>query len=239
MSLEVWILAFVVSAGAAALQGTVGLGYGLVAVPVVSLIDPSLSPVPQLITVLPLALLMAWKERQSIDLSGVGWLVIGRFPGAAIGLLLLSVASQQTLDVFVGTLVLVAVAIIGFGLHVTRTPLTKFLAGVASGTTSLVASIGGPPVALLYSSAEKAMIRSTLALVFTFGVSFSLLVRQVTGNIAPSDWKAALVFAPAVVVGWAVSLRFKDRIPQTAVRASALIASAAAAIGLLIRAAVG
>lgn len=83
------------------------------------------------------------------------------------------------------------------------------------------------------------MIRSTLALVFTFGVSFTLLVRQVTGNIAPSDWKAALVLAPAVLSGWAISLRFKDRIPQEAVRAAALIASAAAAIGLLIRAVAG
>lgn len=239
MPIEVWVLALIVSTAAAALQGTVGLGYGLVAVPVVSLIDPSLSPVPQLITVLPLALLMAWKERTDIDFSGVGWLVAGRFPGAAIGLLLLSIASRRTLDVFIGVLVLAAVAIIAFGFHVNRTPATKFLAGMASGTTSLVASIGGPPVALLYSSAEKAMIRSTLGLIFTFGVAFSLVVRQVTGNIAPSDWQAAAVLVPAVVLGWGVSLRFKDRIPQAGVRAAALIASALAAIGLLIRASFG
>lgn len=234
-----WILAFVVTAGAASIQGLVGVGYGMVAVPILALISPALVPVPQLITVIPLTVLMAWSERSDIDLSGVGWLLGGRIPGAAIGVGLLAIATQQFLDAFIGVVVLLAVVVMVRGLSVRITPISQFGAGVASGATGLVASIGGPPTALLYSGEKAATIRSTLAAVFTIGVLFTIAVRFATGNVAESDVGVAAALLPGVFLGWFASTRLKDRIPQNLVRKAVLALAAVAAIGLIIRATIG
>lgn len=231
-----WLLALFVTAAAAAIQGLVGVGYGMVAVPVLALLNPALSPVPQLLTVIPLTVLMAWRERSDIDFNGVGWLLIGRIPGAAIGVGLLAVATTRFLDFFIGIVVFLAVIVLASGFSVRITPVSQFGAGVASGATSLVASIGGPPTALLYSGEKAATIRSTLAAVFTIGVLFTIAVRFVTGNVSESDLGVALVLAPGVVVGWFASTRLKERIPQGKVRSGVLLIAALAALALIVRA---
>ena len=231
-----WLIVLAVTAGAAAIQGTVGIGYGMVSVPILELIDPALAPVPQLLTVVPLTVAMAWKEWDAMDFTGVGWLLGGRLPGAALGIGLLAIATQATLDLFIGTVVLAAVVIVGSGYTIRTTPVTQFGAGLASGVTSLVASIGGPPTALLYTQEEAATIRSTLAGVFTIGVLLSIVVRFVTGNVANSDLLLSLALFPAVVVGWLISRRYKDRFSQGRVRFGVLIVSGSAAVALIIRA---
>lgn len=235
----VWVLVLVVSATAAAIQGTVGIGYGLVAVPILALIDPRLSPVPQLLTVVPLTVAMAWRERHALDLRGVWWLLGGRLPGAAIGVALLALATQRTLDVLIGGTVLIAVLILMGGFRVRPTPATQFGAGVASGATSLVASIGGPPMALLYAGQEAPTVRATLSAVFTIGVVISVAVRLATGNIASTDLPVSLVILPAVIVGWLVSRRYKDRFSSSGVRLGVLGVSGLAAVGLVLRALTG
>ncbi len=152
MSLLAWALALIITAGAASVQGTVGLGFAMVSVPLLSLIHPSLAPVPQLLMVLPLTVTMAWRERHAIDLRGFWWIIGGRIPGAFLGVALLTVASQRILDMFIALTVLGAVAVMAKGVHVKRTRGTKFAAGVGSATTGVIASIGGPPVALEYST---------------------------------------------------------------------------------------
>ncbi len=231
--------AFIVTAIATIVQGTVGVGFAMVAVPVISLIDPELAPVPQLLVVLPLTIAMAWRERRSMDLSGVGWIIAGRFPGAALGLALLVVATQTVLDVFIGVVVLLAVAILATGVHVKRTAATEFAAGVAAGTTGLVASMGGPPIALIYSRDEAPTIRSTLAAIFTVGVTISTIVRFSTGNVTSMDIRASLILFPAVVLGYAASVPLAGRITSATVRVAILAVCAFAGVALLGRAAFG
>ncbi len=236
MSIVVWALALVVTAAAAVVQGTVGVGFAMVSVPILSLIEPRLAPVPQLLIALPLAISMAWRERANIEIRGFWWIIAGRIPGAFAGVALLAVASGRTLDAFIGGVVLISVAMIATGIHVKRTRTAKFLAGAASGTTGVVASIGGPPVALLYSSAEARTVRSTLASVFTIGIFISAGFRWGSGNITGSDVRVAAVLLPAVIVGYLVSSVVKDKIPTAQVRIAILVISAAAAMALLARA---
>jgi hypothetical protein len=211
----------------------------MVAVPILALLNPILAPVPQLLTVLPLTVAMAWSERHAIDVRGLAWLLAGRVPGAAIGVVLLAFATQQFLDFFIGLVVLAAVATLSLGLTVRINRGTQFGAGIASGATSLVASIGGPPTALLYSRETAPTIRATLAAVFTIGVAFTVVVRFVTGNVAQSDLAVAVALFPAVLVGWLVSTRYRDRLSQHRVRLGVLAISGAAALGLIIRAIAG
>jgi len=213
-----WIAALVVTYFAATVQGIVGLGFAMVSVPILALIDPSFAPVPQLLMTLPLTMVMAWRERSHLSLAGVGWVITGRLPGAVIGVGLLAVATQAILQTTIAVLVLIAVAIIATGIHVRRTPATQFGAGLFSGISGLVASIGGPPLALLYTKDEGAVVRSNLAAVFVIGLSISILARLVSGNMTWADARVAAVLFPALVVGYLTSLALKDRWSTAAVR---------------------
>jgi uncharacterized membrane protein YfcA len=229
-------LALVITAIAAMLQGTVGIGFAMVSVPLLALIDPRLAPVPQLLVALPLSLAIAWRERGSIELHGFWWIIVGRVPGAFIGVGLLAIATGRSLDLFIGTIVVASTVVIAGGVHVRRTKPAKFLAGVVSGTTGLVASIGGPPVALLYSSAEARMIRPTLAGVFAIGLVLSLTFRSVSGNVAPSDLWVGAMLLPAVGLGYLFSSLVKDTMNASLARVGVLAISSLGGVALIVRA---
>jgi uncharacterized membrane protein YfcA len=239
VSLFALTLALVITAIAAMLQGTVGMGFAMVSVPLLALIDPRLAPVPQLLMALPLSLAIAWRERGSIELHGFWWIIVGRVPGAFIGLGLLAIATGRSLDLFIGVVVVASTLVIAAGVHIKRTKPAKFLAGVVSGTTGLVASIGGPPIALLYSSAEARTIRPTLAGVFAIGLVLSLTFRSVSGNVASSDLWVGAMLLPAAGLGYIVSSKVKDTMSASVARSGVLVISILGGIGLIIRALAG
>jgi len=236
MSIPALVAALVVTFIAAMIQGVVGMGFAMVSVPILALIDPSLAPVPQLLITLPLTASMAWKERRHIDPSGIGWIIGGRIPGAIIGLGLLAVATQQTLDLAIAATVIIAAAIIASGFHVARSRASEFGAGALSGASSLIASIGGPPLALLYSGDDGPTIRSNLAAIFSIGLLITLGARIASGNISLSDLSVAAILFPALVAGYLASLRVKTRVSHGFVRNGVLVMSLLGAVGLIVRA---
>lgn len=228
-------LAWVITLGAAALQGTIGFGFALVAVPLLALIDPSLVPVPQLFLVLPLSLAIAWRERHAVDLKGVGWVLAGRLPGALAGLALLAAFEERSLSAVIAVIVLAAVLAVASGVTIPRNPVTSFLAGAAAGVTGLVAAIGGPPLALLYRSARGPTIRSSLGAVFAIGVVVSITARTLASRVSHEDLVVALLLLPAVVAGLWVGRNWRHGIEGEKLRASILIVSGLAAAALLIQ----
>jgi uncharacterized membrane protein YfcA len=234
-ALEIGI-ALAVTLAAATAQGLVGLGFAVVAVPTLSLVNPVLAPVPQVLMVLPLTILMAWRERAHADMRGVPWVLAGRAPGAIIGLALLAAASQATLDVAIAAIVLGGVSIRAGHLQIKRNHYTELVVGTFAGTASMIASIGGPPMALLFQRERAETIRSTLGVVFTIGVMVTIGGRAATGRITADDLRISALLFPAMVAGYAVSIPLTSRVSERFVRNGILIVSTLAAIGLLVRA---
>ena len=139
----------------------------------------------------PMTAAIAWRDRHGLDTKSVGWVLAGRLPGAALGTWLLVVADDTTLTVVIAAFVLGAVAIIATGVHVERTPVTSLITGAASATASLVASIGGPPLALVYRSSEGPTIRASLSFVFVFGIILSVTIRIVLNFFLMKDLEQA------------------------------------------------
>ncbi len=241
MPADPWILAlaFVITIAAGLIQGSIGFGLAVVSVPVLSLLDRDLAPVPQLLIALPLAVAIVWREWRHLDLSGVGWVVAGRFPGAALGVVLLKTFSESALDVLIAVLVLAGVVIVASGVVVRLTPITKMAAGIASGTMGLVASIGGPPLALLYRDVEGGTLRSSLNAIFAIGIVFSITVRAATSEISGSDIRVAGLLLPAAFLGLWLSRFFTARIEGRGLRTAVLAISGLAAVGLLLRGVLG
>lgn len=239
VSLIELVLAMVVVAAGSLIQGSIGIGLGILTVPILSLIDPVMAPVPTLLLAIPLTFSMALRERSHIESKGVLWLLLGRFPGAILGLGLLAVATQRTLDIWIALSVIVAVLILSTGVKVSRTSATEFGTGLMAGVMGMVASMGGPPAALLFKDAKGPTVRSTLALFFTFGLALTLVARIVAGRITVDDVLIAAWMLPGLAIGYVASSRLRGRVDAMALRPAILVVSSIAAVGLLIRALLG
>ena len=227
-------MALAVGVGAL-VQGSIGFGSNLVAVPVLALANPEALPATLTLVVIPLVIAMAVRERHAVDRAGVTWITLGRIPGTALGAWVVAVVSGATLSVLLGSGVLVAVALTTFSGPVAVNRVTTAAAGFASGVMGTATSIGGPPMALLYQHHEGAVLRSTLAWAFAFGTALSLTGLLIGGVV--HLWQLALAAAllPALAIGLAVSAFVVGRIEGRWLRPAVLAFAAITAVWAIVR----
>jgi uncharacterized membrane protein YfcA len=229
-------IALVITMCGAVVQGTIGLGFAVFSVPILSLVNPILAPVPQLLLAAPLTFAMTWRERTAIDSRGVAWMLAGRVPGAIIGLWLLGLAAQRSLDTGIAISVIAAVVILGTRIRVPRNASSEFGTGVAAGIMGMVASMGGPAAALLFKDSDGPTVRASLALFFSGGLMVTILFRLAADRITQDDLILAGLLLPGLVAGYLVSSRLRYRLDAHGLRPAILAVSSLAAIGLLVRA---
>ena len=232
-----WLLVVVVTLLSALVQGTVGFGSAVLAVPLLSLVDPRLAPVPQMLSVLPLTVWAALREWSRVDWGGVGWVLLGRVPGLGLGMLLLSLANERVLDGLIGGLVLLSVMLLWLRPRLTRSALTDCCAGAISGAAGYVSGIGGPPLALLFRAAAGPTIRASLGVLFAIGLVLTLTARAVTGHMSVLDLKLALCLVGPTLAGMWASRFLHPWLKGARLEVAVLSVSACAALGLLGRAA--
>jgi len=220
----------------AAIQGSVGFGLGILAAPILFLINPVLIPAPLLSAAVVLTLLTARRERHSIDLHGIAWAVIGRIPGALIGAATLSVLPQRSTTLLVGAIVFISVAMIGWGPRVRRTRISLLGAGTMSGFMGTTASMGGPPMVVVYRDDSGPRIRGTLAGFFVVGLLISLTTLAFFGRFGRQEILSALVLVPGIVVGFAISNHIAPVIDRGYTRTALLVVSALAGLSVIVRA---
>ncbi len=236
--IEALLIGFVVTTIASTVQGSVGMGFALVSVPVLSLVHPALAPEPQILMVFPLLCFMVWRERKGVQLSGIGWILLGRVPGAALGLLLLKLFVGWALDVLLALVVLSGVLILMLADRVAKqTPRWQFGAGVLSSIMSLVSSIGGPPIALLYRNDPGPIVRSNLSVVFAVGSVMTIGTRLLGDELSLGDLQVAACLFPAVVIGFLISRKTATLLDGKGLRPWILGLSSLACVGLIVRAA--
>ncbi len=228
------LLALVLIVGAT-VQGLVGLGLGLVAAPVVTILDPSLMPELMLVLAALLPLLTLIRSHDEIDWGGLAWVLSARVPGTAVGVLVLTLFTERHLGVAVALMVLLGVGLTFRAVEVPVRPATLLVAGLISGAAGTATSIGGPPVALLYQHRSPDQIRSTLAVLFTVGAAMSLGGIWLGGRIELRLLLLALLLTPCLAVGAWAGRRLQGVFPDHAIRYAVLGVCAASAIALLVR----
>ena len=127
-----------------ALQGAIGFGMGLLAAPLLILLDPRFVPAPILVCTMVLTLLMTYRERHAIDVRGIKWAMLGRVAGTVVAGAILAVAAADTLVLLFGIFILAAVAMSVSGLRFQPSGRALVTAGVVSGVLGTVAAVGGP-----------------------------------------------------------------------------------------------
>lgn len=229
-----WAIALAAVLVGAIVQGTTGFGLGIVSVPILALVDPAFVPVPIQVVSLAISLPAIVRERSALDIRGAALVLLGRIPGALVGVIALGLMTETTVGIVVGVTVLLGVAAMTFGWSIPITNTSQILTGIASGSMALTTGIGGPPVGMLYRDKDAPSLRSTLAAIFTFGLLLNLTTLALSGNLTRSDLAISGVLMVPVAIGFVLSGPLTRRVPAGLLRNSVLVLSAASAITLLV-----
>ena len=227
-------LCLAVVALGAFVQGSVGFGINLIVAPVIAVLVPNAVPGALVLLSLPLTITMVVREHEHIDGRGVGWTMVGRLPGAAIGAAIVVMVAPDTLTAVIGVAILVAVGLSILHPRMPVTPVTASAAGLAAGILGTAAAVDGPPLALLYQNYRSEAIRATLATCFVLGTLMSAVALIIAGELRLEQLIFTVELLPALGVGLLASIwgarHLHGRSLRPAVLTFAAIAGATAAI---------
>lgn len=241
--MTVLLVVLVIVAAGAAMQRVSGMGLGLLAGPVMSLV---LGPVEGILVVNVLAVVNAsiitaavWRNIDLRKFFTVGSvLVIGAVPGA----LVVREFSPAWLQVFVGAILLIALGIVTFGLRFVPQPKGVFpgmIAGVAGGFMNTLAGIAGPAITVYAQAArwDHRVYAATLQPLFVVAGFISVVMKLVTGagslaQVDPRIWLCGLV---GMAVGIAAGTLASRCVPRVHAHRLALFMAAAGGCVVLMR----
>lgn len=216
VSISPWqyVLAVLVVAVGAMIQGSLGFGLGLVSAPALALIDATFIPGPLLLVGVAVTLTVFLRERGAVDWKGMKWAIFGRVIGTIAGGWAVVAFSKDAVIVLVAVLVLAGVLMTSIGWKIKTNRTTLSAAGLVSGVMGTLTSVGGPPMALVYQRETAQKLRATLAGFFLVGATFSLLTLAVSGGMSQHDFALGALMLPGYVIGmianrWAS--RFLDK----------------------------
>jgi uncharacterized membrane protein YfcA len=198
----------------ATLQGSIGFGLGLVAAPLLVLIDPRFIPAPLLLASVVLTVLLTHREWRSVQFRDLGWAIGGRMVGIAAAIAALLLIS---------------------GLHLPPTPRTLLGAGMLSGFSGTAVSIGGPPMALVLQRESGARLRGTLSAFFVVGISMSLVGLRIAGRLGRTELLLSLALLPGILLGYLISRHTARLLDRGYTRSAVLAVSGAAGVVVIIK----
>ena len=234
-SLDFLLLGGLAALLGAIVQSSVGLGVGLVATPIVTMLFPSLMPGAILVVSLALPLATLAQEVRHAQLRGLGWAFGGRLAGSPLGVLLVAAVPRHVLGVLIGVVVLAALAATAWSRELPRNRRTLAAAGLVSGATGTASGIGGPPLALLYQRENGPRVRATLALFFIGGSLLSLCSLAIAGHLPAEQLTAGLTLVPFVFAGFVAAGPLRRYLDAGRLRLALLIVVGASATTLIIR----
>jgi uncharacterized protein len=216
-------------------QGAVGLGLGLVAAPVVTLVDSHLMPGLMLWLAVTYPLMTLLHEGRNVDWAGLGWAFTGRLPGTMLGVAVVSFVSVDVLGLLVGVMVLVAVVLTWKVFALPRRPPVLAGMGVVSGVAGTATSIGGPPLALLYQDVTGPRLRATMGAYFVGGAALSLIGLGVAHQLDLRAVRWALGLAPFLVIGFLLAGLVRRHVDAGRTRSAVLLVCACSGAALVVR----
>ena len=217
----------------ACLQGAGGLGFAMFCAPLAALLFPELVPGPLLALACPLSLLAAWRESEAIDWGGVGWSLTGRGVGTVAAAGCLAVLSADVLSVLFALLVLAAVGLSLCGWQVRPSRASHVVAGAASGLMGTITSAGAPPLAIAMQGMAPPRLRATLGCIFFLGAALSLAALAAVGRMHLDGLGLALLLAPWMIAGFAISGPLARRLAPAQLRHFLLGLASLGAIAIL------
>lgn len=218
----------------AILQGAVGFGLGLIAIPFLIHLDLRFVPGPLLVAALTLHMLVLRRDRSGVDRSGLLMLLSGRVLGTIPAAVLLAHLPIDSMKILLAAVVLAGamMGVLHSGGHPTPTVLVG--AGAASGFMATTAGLGGPPVALVYQRETGLRLRGTLAAYFIVGTVLSLTALAWAGRFGAEELRLSVFLIPGTVLGYFLSRPAAAYLDGGRTRVAVLAVSALAAVSVIV-----
>jgi uncharacterized protein len=220
---------------ASGLQGSIGFGAGLVAAPVIALVEPSLLPAVVVMLAALVTLLVTIRERSHLDVRGAGWALAGRIPGSVVGAWLVVSAPALAMSWLVAVCVLAGVGLAFLGWRPAPRRRALVIAGAFSGIMGTATSVGGAPMAIVWQGQPPARLRGTMSAFFLVGSLVSVLLLALAGTVTAGVLEAVVWLSPAVLAGFGLSRWISRFLDAARLRLLALSASAGGALLLVAR----
>lgn len=231
--------AFVVVVFGAIVQSTSGIGFGLIAAPLLVLIDPQFVPGTVIFLGITISLLSTLRDLRDVNGVYVAAGIAGRIPAALLAASLLASLSEVLFQIIFATLILLAVPLSLFGPALRPSVPGVAVAGLVSGFMGTLTSVGAPPFALALQHAPAHQMRATLNAVLLLGACVSVVALALFGQFGWVDITRGLALLPGVFLGFYVA-RFVIAAPGTArwLRSAVLGLCLLASVVLILRASV-
>lgn len=203
MEIADFIIVFLIVMMGAIVQGSTSMGFALTVTPVLMIINPSFVPVAVLMSGFTLSVYLMIRERKSIIFKGLGYSIFGRILGAVLATYIIVIIPQTYFSRVFGALIIIAVffSLLRGQWEINQPKL--FFAGFLSGIMGTLASIGSPPMGLLYQHQNAKVIRGTLSAYFTLGTLISIISLSFVGKLTIVEFKLYLWMFPAfTLVFW-------------------------------------
>lgn len=218
----------------AAVQATTGIGFALIAAPLLILLDYSLAPVPVIFLTLLLASLMSIKDRRHIDFTGIKYALAGYVPGTTAAGLLIRALPPESLQLVFAATIIVAAAVTAASPRIRPQPVSNVTAGAAAGLMGTISAIGGPPMGLLYQHEEGRTVRGTLGGMAIAGSAISIGTHAIVGSVGVQDLMAVALMSPGVVAGFLTARYLSAVLAGSHLRPAIIVLSILSATHVLI-----
>lgn len=225
---------------AGVIRGYSGFGFAMVAVTSISLVVPPVRVVPLVLILEVMASIslvpQVWRD---IDWYSLRWLLAGSLLATPFGVYLLANIPAEPMRISIFLLVLVAAILLLRGWTWKRMPGRPLIliTGVACGTLSGAAAIGGPPVILLYlsSPAGVAVSRASIIAYFMGIDTMSLIMASIQGLTTFQTLLLTVVCLVPLLIGIAVGSRIFTKVDKESFRHHVLVLLIILAIAGLLR----
>lgn len=238
---------------AATAQAAVGVGFSLIAAPLLVTYAEPLTGVQALILLnLGISTSLAWPLRHHLPIASVVVVAMGAVVGLPVGALLAGSVSPETLKLLVGIVILAMVGVVPFTLRrraVAAGPpaderphygsgrrAIDVTAGVLAGALTACVGMPGPALAgwaILVGLAKNATRAAILTLyVGLYGAA--LAAQAVVIGLRPESGRLALELLPAVLVGVIAGSRLAGRIDERLFRGIMILLVLGGALNLIV-----
>ncbi len=214
--------------GASALQAATGIGFGVIAGPVLLIVlnDGAAIQISVVLNLL-IALLLAPSLRQKADRQLLKSLVIGLSIGSPLGLLIYLYMDIALLKSFAGLVVLFTLFLVLRGARASSSlqgnaagSIEQVSIGVIAGIMGSSLAMPGPVTAAWMSvrGFDKDTIRATILVMFVVAYTIALLLQFALAGISTDTLRLTAILAPPTLAGIFVGEFFSSRISEATFR---------------------
>lgn len=200
-------------------QGTVGFGFSMVAVPLLSIFMPLPKIVPMLILAgLSMNALIVYKLKKDVNIKRMKWLLVAGMCSTPLGATLLTVLDANVLKLIVGAVIVFSAVIMykGYKVNFKSELKANLIAGILSGLLNGSLSLSGPPIIFFLNNqgANKQEFRANLAIYFLSLNIFTSLTFLYKGLFTSEVVMLSVFSIPVVLLSTAIGVMVGNKVEE-------------------------